>query len=83
MQRLTRILVVDRPAEAGPLARALCDAGYEMATCATAQEAIATAATFRPDLVVLEMRVHGGDDGAGTGPPAPRRRRSNVGVLER
>ena len=28
MQRLTRILVVDRPAEAGPLARTLCAAGY-------------------------------------------------------
>ena len=37
------------------MARALRDAGYEVAVCASAADGVRVAALFRPDLVMLEM----------------------------
>jgi two-component system OmpR family response regulator len=57
--------VVDsEPAERSIVASALRAAGYETATCSTAAEAVRTSASFRPDLVVLEMLLRGQVDGA-------------------
>jgi two-component system, OmpR family, response regulator len=65
MHHATRILVVDsEAAEQGALAGALRAAGYETAACSTAAEAVRTSASFRPDLVVLEMLLQGQVDGA-------------------
>ena len=65
MHHATRILVVDHEgAERGRLAGALRNAGYETAVCATAAEAVRAAVAFRPDLVILEMLLGGGVDGA-------------------
>jgi len=65
MHHATRILVVDsEPAERSIVASALRAAGYETATCSTAAEAVRTSASFRPDLVVLEMLLRGQVDGA-------------------
>jgi two-component system, OmpR family, response regulator len=60
MAQRPRILVVDddvpaRDEDVGVLR----DAGYDVATCATVPEAERTAATFRPDLAVLEMVLGG------------------------
>lgn len=56
MGRSTRILVVDDVATEGDrLARALQDAGYETVECAGSPDATQVAATFRPDLIILEM----------------------------
>jgi two-component system, OmpR family, response regulator len=65
MQHATRILVVDSEAkEWGPLANALRAAGYETAACSTAADAVRASASFRPDLVILEMLLRGQVDGA-------------------
>jgi two-component system, OmpR family, response regulator len=65
MHQATRILVVDsEAAERGALASALRAAGYETAACSTAAEAVRASASFRPDLVVLEMLLQGQVDGA-------------------
>ena len=65
MHHATRILVVDsEAAERGPLANALRAAGYETTSCSTAVEAIRASASFRPDLVLLEMLLRGQADGA-------------------
>lgn len=65
MGHTTRILVVDdQVAERGHLTDALRAAGYETAACASALDAVAAAASFRPDLVILEMRQRGGVDGS-------------------
>jgi two-component system, OmpR family, response regulator len=65
MHHATRILVVDHEAaERGRLAGALRTAGYETAECESAAEAIRVAASFRPDLVILEMLLCGRVDGA-------------------
>jgi len=61
----TRILVVDdEVAERDLLRDALRAAGYDTAVCASASNAVAAAASFRPDLVILEMRLRGRVDGA-------------------
>ena len=66
MHHATRILVVDsEAAERGALVSALRAAGYDTAACSTAVEAVRTSATFRPDLVMLEMLLQGQVDGAG------------------
>jgi two-component system, OmpR family, response regulator len=65
MHHATRILVVDNEAaERTRLAVALQGAGYETASCATATDAVRAAASFRPDLVILEMLLRGRVDGA-------------------
>jgi len=65
MHHATRILVVDSEAgERGPLANALRAAGYETTACSTAADAIRASASFRPDLVILEMLLRGQVDGA-------------------
>jgi DNA-binding response OmpR family regulator len=65
MHHATRILVVDHEgAERSRLAGALRAAGYETAVCATAAEAVRASASFRPDLVILEMLLYGRVDGA-------------------
>jgi two-component system OmpR family response regulator len=65
MNHATRILMVDsEAAERDALANALRAAGHETATCSTAAEAVRTSASFRPDLVVLEMLLPGQVDGA-------------------
>jgi two-component system, OmpR family, response regulator len=65
MHHATRILMVDSEApERDALANALRAAGHETATCSTAAEAVRTSASFRPDLVVLEMLLPGQVDGA-------------------
>jgi two-component system OmpR family response regulator len=60
MAQHPRILVVDDdiPARDDDV-RALRRAGYDVATCTTAAEVEQTAATFRPDLAVLEMVLGG------------------------
>jgi DNA-binding response OmpR family regulator len=64
MQRATRILVVDsEAAEGGRLAGALRSVGYQTETCTTATDAVRTATSFRPDLVMLEMLLRGQIDG--------------------
>jgi two-component system OmpR family response regulator len=50
--------------EWGPLANALRAAGYETAACSTAADAVRASASFRPDLVILEMLLRGQVDGA-------------------
>jgi two-component system OmpR family response regulator len=65
MHHATRILVVDSEAnERGPVTNALRAAGYETATCSTAADAVRASASFRPDLVILEMLLRGQVDGA-------------------
>ena len=65
MHHATRILVVDSEAgDRGPLANALRATGYETTACSTAVEAVRAAASFRPDLVMLEMLLRGQVDGA-------------------
>ncbi len=65
MHHAIRILVVDsEAAERAPLVSALRAAGYETTACSTAVEAVRTSATFRPDLVMLEMLLQGQVDGA-------------------
>jgi two-component system OmpR family response regulator len=65
MHHATRILVVDSEAgERGPLANALRAAGYETTACSTAVEAVRASASFRPDLVMVEMLLRGQVDGA-------------------
>jgi two-component system, OmpR family, response regulator len=65
MRHATRILVVDDVvAERRRLARALRDAGYEVALCASAADAERVAPRFRPDLVMREMVLGGRVDGA-------------------
>jgi two-component system, OmpR family, response regulator len=65
MHQAIRILVVDSDAtERGHLAGALRAARYETAGCSTAAEAVRTSASFRPDLVILEMLLRGQVDGA-------------------
>jgi two-component system OmpR family response regulator len=65
MGHATRILVVDdEVAERDDLTHALRAAGYETAPCASASDVVAAAESFRPDLVILEMRVRGRVDGA-------------------
>jgi two-component system, OmpR family, response regulator len=65
MQQATRILVVDsEAAERVRLAGVLRSVGYEAAVCATASDAVRAATSFRPDLVMLEMFLHGRPDGA-------------------
>jgi DNA-binding response OmpR family regulator len=65
MQRATRILVVDsEPAEGRRLAGALRSVGYQTETCTTATDAVRTATSFRPDLVMLEMLLRDRIDGA-------------------
>jgi len=65
MHHATRILVVDSEAgERGPLANALRAAGYETTACSTAADATRASASFRPDLVILEMLLRGQVDGA-------------------
>ncbi len=64
MHHATRILVVDNEAaERSHLAGALRAIGYETAVCSTAADAIRTSASFRPDLVLLEMLLRGQVDG--------------------
>jgi two-component system, OmpR family, response regulator len=65
MHHATRILVVDNEAaERTRLANALQGVGYETAACATVADAVRAAASFRPDLVILEMLLRGRVDGA-------------------
>jgi DNA-binding response OmpR family regulator len=76
MRRTTRILVVDDMAADGRrLARALRDAGYEVAVCTSSPDAVRVAGTFRPDLVMLEM------GGQGEGPALARRLRADSDPL--
>lgn len=56
MEALARILVVDDdPDVAEPVAAALRRSGYEVSTAATGNEAIAVAAAFMPDAVLLDV----------------------------
>jgi DNA-binding response OmpR family regulator len=60
MAQRPRILVVADDVRARDEdVRALRRAGYDVATCTTVPEAERTAATFRPDLAVLEMVLGG------------------------
>ena len=64
MRHPVRILVVDGTAAEGQdLADILRDAGYVIAACSEATDAVRLAATFRPDLVMLERRLPGRLDG--------------------
>jgi len=64
MHHATRILVVDsEAAERRPLVNALRATGYETTVCSTAVEAIRASASFRPDLVMLEMLLRDQVDG--------------------
>jgi len=57
-----RILFVeDEPSIAEPFSRALRRAGFETTTVATAAGALATAADFAPDLVLLDLTLPDGD----------------------
>jgi DNA-binding response OmpR family regulator len=56
--------VVDgKPAEGQDLADLLRDVGYVTVACSEASDAVRLAATFRPDLVMLERRLPGRLDG--------------------
>jgi DNA-binding response OmpR family regulator len=64
MRHPVRILVVDgKPAEGQDLADLLRDVGYVTVACSEASDAVRLAATFRPDLVMLERRLPGRLDG--------------------
>jgi two-component system OmpR family response regulator len=76
--RTTRILVVDdAAAEDRRLARALSNAGYEVAVCTSSLDAVRVAGTFRPDLVMLEVSVGGPVEG----PTLARRLRADSDPL--
>jgi two-component system, OmpR family, response regulator len=65
MHHATRILVVDSEvAERGHLVGALRSTCYETMGCASAADAVRTAGSFLPDLVMLEMVLRGRVDGA-------------------
>jgi DNA-binding response OmpR family regulator len=64
MRHPVRILVVDGTAAEGQdLADMLRDVGYVTVACSEASDAVRLAATFRPDLVILERRLPGRLDG--------------------
>jgi DNA-binding response OmpR family regulator len=64
MRHPVRILVVDGTAAEGQdLADTLRDVGYVTVACSEASDAVRLAATFRPDLVMLERRLPGRLDG--------------------
>jgi DNA-binding response OmpR family regulator len=64
MRHPVRILVVDGTAAEGQdLADMLRDVGYVTVACSEASDAVRLAATFRPDLVMLERRLPGRLDG--------------------
>lgn len=66
MRHPVRILVVDGTAAEGrSLADLLRDVGYVTAACTGAGDAVRLAATFRPDVVMLERRLPGRLDGPG------------------
>jgi two-component system OmpR family response regulator len=65
MHHATRILVVDNVAgERTRLVGALRAVGYDTAACSTAADAVRASASFRPDLVMLEMLLNGHANGA-------------------
>jgi two-component system OmpR family response regulator len=65
MHHATRILVVDNEAgERTRLVGALRAVGYDTAACSTADDAVRASASFRPDLVMLEMVLNGRTNGA-------------------
>jgi two-component system, OmpR family, response regulator len=65
MHHATRILVVDNEAaDRTRLVGALRAVGYETTVCSTAADAVHASATFRPDLVLLEMLLCGRVNGA-------------------
>jgi two-component system OmpR family response regulator len=79
MAQRPRILVVDDDLPARDEAvRALRGAGYVVAECATIPVAERIAATFRPDLAVLEMVLGGGEV---VGPELARRVRADADPL--
>lgn len=66
MRHPVRILVVDGTAAEGQdLADLLRDVGYVTVACSEASDAVRLAATFRPDVVMLERRLPGRLDGPG------------------
>jgi DNA-binding response OmpR family regulator len=66
MHHAARILVVDsEAAQRARLADALRAAGYETTASSSAVEAMRASASFRPDLVILEMLLPGQVDGIG------------------
>lgn len=67
MRNPIRVLVVDEPTEAKSLAHELGDAGYVTVQCGDPDAAARHVATFRPDVIVTEMHLHGHHDGAGLG----------------
>lgn len=64
MRHPIRVLVVDEAADGRRLADLLRGAGYEAAHCADPDGAVRRVPTFRPDVVVTEMHLRGGRDGA-------------------
>jgi len=59
-----RVLIVDDiAANRSVIAAMLAPLGFELAEAATGGEAIAEAARFRPDLVLMDLRLPGGIDG--------------------
>jgi two-component system OmpR family response regulator len=74
MRHPIRILVVDKDkGERDRLASALTRVGYMTARCATGQDATRMAASFLPDVAVLEMA----EDGRIVGPDVARQLRAN------
>jgi two-component system, OmpR family, response regulator len=60
MPPLGRVLVVDdEPLVAELLRDALTDFGYEVATAATARDALTMALLYRPDVVLLDLVMPG------------------------
>lgn len=61
-ERNARILVVDDQAEmAGVIAEQLCDVGYDVDTAEDGRQALETARTRLPDVVVTDLRMDGMD----------------------
>jgi CheY-like chemotaxis protein len=63
-ERSSRILIVDDDPDFVATARTvLDDAGYQVAECSRAREAIACVREFRPDLVILDVMMETGTAG--------------------
>ena len=55
-----RILIVDEEASArSALSELLCDSGYDVATAATGAEGLALVDSFRPDVLLTDVRMPG------------------------